>query len=399
MIEGKEWCTGCMACKNICPVQAIGQALDGYGFVVPTVDSDRCIHCGKCEAVCPLTKMDREKEKPKEILPLKAYAMYHRSKTVVASSSSGGAFYALSANVLKRGGIVFGCYYDITQKKAYLADTDQLPLESLLTSKYVESYIGFGFQKIKSQLDTGREVLFCGTPCQAAGLCSFLPKEYENLLVTDFTCGAVSAQVCLSDYLSSLERRFRSKLTAVQFRDKHYGWGQYCFQAEFENRKLYRKTAMSDPYFFCFLRSSMQRLSCHGCLFSACHFSDLVLSDFWKCDFFDVDRNDRHGISLALAMTKKGQQALEEAREQMHTEELDVKEAAYNLKIRSCPKEKRQEIFHDQSFAAKYGVAALRRELLSPQKRLYYAVRQFVMDHPILAAHFPGIVGNGQIMK
>lgn len=425
MIKISEQCTGCMACVNVCPAKAIRQTRNSYGFIMPEIDKDRCIGCGQCGEVCPIAKKDGKDHRgatgawcggvscQEEQQPLKAYSMFHRSADVVLRSSSGGAFYALSSRVLEEGGIVFGCCYDVKEKKAYLADTDHVALEALLTSKYVESYIGYGFRRLKKQLDFGRKVLFCGTPCQAAGLVYFLRKPYDNLLLVDFTCGAVSAQTCLRRYLVKLEKRFASKIIGVSFRDKHYGWGQYCFTVNFANGRVYRKTAMSDPYFFCFLRSSMQRLSCHGCGFSHYHFSDIILSDFWKCDSFAVERNERRGLSLVLAMTEKGEQALEEIGAMVHREELDVKEASYNLKRRSFSEGKLAEIYAHQACAAQKGVEVLRRRLLSPRKRLYFAFRQLIMDHPQLsfalpggrrltvdlARCFPGIPGNGQIMK
>lgn len=411
---------------NICPVHAIHQTLNAYGFVMPEIDSARCIRCGKCESVCPMVKAKADTETK---IPLKAYAMVHRLDDVVKISSSGGVFYALASLILEQGGIVFGCSYDIRRKKAYLADTDHVDLKELLTSKYVESYIGFGFKRVKAQLETGRKVLFCGTPCQAAGLVYFLKGSYDNLLIVDFTCGAVAAQTYLRDYLVKLEQKYKSKITKLSFRDKYYGWGQYCFLVHFKNGRIYRKTAMADPYFFCFLRSSMQRLSCHGCRFSERHFSDIVLADFWKCDDFAMNQNrnrdgdgnkkrnrnqsgdrsrnrdknrnkdKRRGISLTLAMTGKGVRALEVAGERMVVDVLDVTEASYNLQRRRCLKAKLPEIFAHQACASVYGVEVLRRKLLSPKQRCYFALRQFIMDHPMLAKGFPNIVGNGQIMK
>lgn len=398
MIKAEKECTGCMACRNICPVNAIGQIIDPRGYVMPAVNEAVCIGCGRCDEVCPLLA-DRLREE-KRHRPAGAYAVYHRSEEVVRKSSSGGAFYALASCVIGQGGIVFGCVYDAKQKTAYLTDTDRTPLEALLTSKYVESYIGYGMQRVREQLENGRKVLFCGTPCQAAGLRCFLGREYPNLLLVDFTCGAVSAQGYLSDYLTALEHRYRSQVKRISFRDKHYQWGQYCFCAEFENGKLYRRTAMSDPYFFCFLRSSMQRLCCHGCLFSDCHFSDVILADFWRCDqFAGIDRNGRRGLSLVLAMTEKGQKALEEIREQVHAEAVDVEKASYNLCARPYRDEKYPEILSDQMCAKERGVASLRRRLLDPKTRIRFAVRQFVMDHPKMERFFPHLRGDGQIVR
>jgi ferredoxin len=44
----KEACTGCGACLEICPVQAL--RLEGD---LPFVDEDWCIGCGVCATVCP----------------------------------------------------------------------------------------------------------------------------------------------------------------------------------------------------------------------------------------------------------------------------------------------------------------------------------------------------------
>ncbi len=393
MLNRKKECTGCMACASACPSGAITIKEDPYGFLMPEVDPDQCIECGLCNDICPILG------RPERTIPLEAWSLYHKSEEIVRISSSGGAFYGLAEQVLQQDGIVFGCYYDISQKRAYLADTDHLPLKALLTSKYVESDIGRdGLSRVVSEAEKGRQVLFCGTPCQAAGLRRLLQKEYDNLLIADFACGGVAAQPYLSDYLASLEEEYHSPVKRMSFRDKHYGWGQYCFYVEFENGEIYRKTAMSDPYFFCFLRSSMQRLSCHGCLFSDAHQSDLCLSDFWKCDFFDVDRNDRKGLSLALVFTEKGRKRIESLKETMHMQQLPVEEASYHLKSRFCPEEKLPEIYRDMTSARTEGVAALRNRLLSEEQKAFYDRRQQIMDDENERALHPDIVGNGQIM-
>ena len=426
-------CTGCMACRNACPTGAIGQKIDKYGFVMPCVDRDKCIGCGACVKACPAgmcrkvvaedssgenkSKLSLEKDSVNthKTFPIAAFSAYHREPRVQRISSSGGAFYALAKCVIENGGIVFGCRYDIELKGAFLADTDTYPLESLLTSKYVESYIGDGLKKVRSEVVKGRRVLFCGTPCQTAGVAQYILSTVktsktgssgelpENLLLVDFTCGAVSAQPPLREHLCNLERRYGAAAARMSFRDKDYGWGQYAFTAEFENGKKYRRTAMSDPYFWCFLRSSDQRLSCHGCRFSADHRSDIVLADFWRCYQFDVNRNDsggqRKGISLALAMTPKGLSALKEASGSLHMKRIDTKAASYNLTPRELNLKKLPEIRRDQYFAYKKGVRYLRRRILTPRERLHFAIRQFVMDSPVLTRLFPGTVGNGQIVR
>lgn len=402
MLNIKEECTGCMACVNKCPVSAIDIQKNEYGFVFPMINADKCINCNMCNQVCPIDDLEEhvplEKRVPKKINTLEAFSMFHNSEDVVEKSSSGGVFYGLAQNILKKNGIVFGCYYNIEQKRAYLTDTDHVSLDALLQSKYVESYIGAdSFKHIEDELKKGREVLFCGTPCQNAGLKSYLGKDYENILMVDFACGGVSAQPYLVDYLNKLESEYDSKICNISFREKYYGWGQNCLTLIFENGQIYRKTAMADPFYYCFLRSSMQRLSCHGCHFSDDHKSDISIADFWRCDHFDVNRNDRKGISLVLAFSEKGSRRIEELNASMHIEALPTHEASYNLQARYCPESKLEEIYRDMTIAYREGVTALRNRLLSEEEIEFYEKRQQIMDDEKESALHPDIVGRGQI--
>ena len=219
MLEIMKECTGCMACVNSCPVGAIKITEDKYGFLMPVIDAEACVNCGLCEKVCPINACEscETGEERKKTAPTEAYSMFHKSEEIVEMSSSGGVFYALADRVIKQGGVAFGCLYDIRKKEARLEDTDHVSLEAILTSKYVESSIGAdGFKRIEAEAEKGRQVLFCGTPCEAAGLRSYLKKDYDNLLIVDFACGGVAAQPYLRDYLISLEDRYGSPVKRMR---------------------------------------------------------------------------------------------------------------------------------------------------------------------------------------
>lgn len=59
------------------------------------------------------------------------------------------------------------------------------------SSKYVQSSLDDSFCKVKGYLDEGRQVLFSGTPCQIAGLKSYLKRDYGNLFAVDMVCKGV----------------------------------------------------------------------------------------------------------------------------------------------------------------------------------------------------------------
>ena len=93
-------------------------------------------------------------------------------------------------------------------------------LPKLQGSKYVQSSMNDSYQKVKRELQTGREVLFCGVPCQVAALKRYLGRNYENLLLVDILCHGVPSNKMLKDYLSFLSKKKQMEVESIQFRTK-----------------------------------------------------------------------------------------------------------------------------------------------------------------------------------
>ena len=53
LLDNLNACTGCTACANTCALGAITMVPNELGFAYPTVDSDICVDCGRCQKVCP----------------------------------------------------------------------------------------------------------------------------------------------------------------------------------------------------------------------------------------------------------------------------------------------------------------------------------------------------------
>ena len=213
-------CSNCGACYNVCPKEAIFVQEDGL-FYLPTVDTDRCVQCSLCVKVCPVNQ-DFEGNSP-----LEAYAGWSKDDRVVLNSSSGGVFYELAQIVLAKEGVVFAAAYTEDHKAVCFTSSDETPLRYMMKSKYVESLVGFSFKHIKAELEANRSVLFCGTPCQVAGLQHFLGKEYDNLLTCDFACGGLPSHRIYREYLHALENKYYSAVQNVDFRPKTHGWKRY----------------------------------------------------------------------------------------------------------------------------------------------------------------------------
>lgn len=327
-----EKCANCGACVNACPVAAIRVNSQDV-FYNMVIDNDICIRCGKCVQVCPIQHNDFEMN------VREAYWGYHKNKHILRKSSSGGAFAALTHVVLKKGGVVFGAAYE-DDLSVMIRSSMDVPVEAFYKSKYVESLVGDSFQQAKCILNQGRIVLYSGTPCQIAGLRSFLGKEYSNLYTCDFTCGGMPSHKMYKEHLAELEYRYGEKAKKVDFRPKTYGWSTHAIQIDFENGRKYVSPAILDSYFSTFLLKNVNvRDYCYQCKFSKQHMSDVTLADFWKYRTLIRKRPPEKGVSLVLANTEKGSSLLDETKEEMDLFALSVEDAIYNIREKSYTEE------------------------------------------------------------
>ena len=317
-------CANCGACYNACLKDAISVNSDGL-FYALTVDEDKCVSCGKCVALCPVNREEHRQD------VCSAIGGYSKDNKVVKRSSSGGAFYVFAQYILKSGGVVYGAAYSSDCRSVEMKSTDEVTLEELLRSKYVESLAGDSFKKIKKQLEDERMVLFCGTPCQVAGLKRYLGREYKSLYTCDFSCGGLPSHKIYNDHIDALETQYHSKIKSVNFRPKTYGWAIHAIRTEFFNGEVYNMPAMLDHYFAAFIQKHITtRYNCNYCKFANNHYSDIILADFWLNNTIShLQHND--GISLIIANSDKGEQLLNAVKECLVYEDIDIKKASYNL--------------------------------------------------------------------
>lgn len=320
-------CANCGACQNICPKDAIFVKKEDLFYKVD-VNSDLCISCGLCKKVCPVN----EPQVAQELSG--AYSVINKNSKVVKQSSSGGFFSALAEYVIKQNGIVFAAAYSGDFTEVIYTNSDVASLDSLRRSKYVESLVELSFREIRKNLEENRLVLFCGAPCQVAGLRRFLGSDYENLITCDFSCGGFPSHKIFQNYLKELTKKFNCKsIEEVNFRPKDYGWTIHSIRVKFKKGKVYRGLLSTDPYFHSFISSGLsKREYCYNCSFSDNHYADFILADFWKYASFDgFSRNDK-GISLILTNSKKAELFLQNVNNSLDIKQLDLNLAAYNIK-------------------------------------------------------------------
>lgn len=318
-------CANCGACYNVCPKDAIRVNVEGLFYSV-AVEEDKCVDCGLCQAVCPVnTKKEAQKT-------VGAYALVHNSDEIVKKSSSGGAFSALAEQVLARGGVVFGAAYDDDFRTVKICSTQTVLIDELRRSKYVESLVGNSFREVKLLLDAEKPVLYCGAPCQIAGLKRYLQRDYEQLLTCDFSCGGMPSHELYTQWLDGIRKNLGADICEVNFRPKTYGWSSYAVKIRAKNNKEYSKLALEDGYFKCFIGNHISvRDYCLHCNFANNHYADIVLADFWKHKSISNIRNENKGISLVISNSAKGDAAILGLARQCALTVLDLEQASYNL--------------------------------------------------------------------
>ena len=302
-------CCICGACANICPKQAIAFTKPIGGFSYPQIRADVCVGCNLCEKVCPVLNpygFPSEKREPE------AFAARSADLDTRRDSTSGAIFFEAGRVVLSRGGYVCGAVFDDNFRVKHVITGSEGELRRMRGSKYAQSDIGDTYVQIKRILDCGKEVLFCGCPCQVSALRRVLGKTYPNLLLLDFVCHGIPSQRMLDDYISELEQRKRAKAVDLRFRDKIRGWYNSSVVMTFDNGKTYSNPITVDPYMRSFLSGTTMKESCYACQFKGFSSgSDLTLGDFWGAEAVLKDWDDNTGISAVMANSEKGLALLE----------------------------------------------------------------------------------------
>lgn len=296
-------CALCGACINACPVDAIQMKKEYLDFQYPEIDSELCIHCNKCEKVCPVLC---EKIRPENGFPI-AYAAKSKNDSIRMQSSSGGIFYELASQMLQDGGYICGAVFDEHFHIRHIVSNKKTDLYRMMGSKYAQSDMGYCYREIEKLLERGKNVLFSGCPCQVAGLRTYLGKSHPNLLLVELICHGIPSDRMLQTYIGMQEKKYRAKLKRMDFRNKDKGWHNSAVRMEFENGKVYSEATTIDPYMNGFYKNTTLKTSCYKCKcrgFSTG--SDLVIGDFWGAEIEFSRIDDNKGISAVLVNTNIG---------------------------------------------------------------------------------------------
>lgn len=345
--KAKSECTGCGACQAVCPQQSISFIRDNEGFSYPIADNN-CVNCGKCKQICPVFNYN---PCPKSDCRQFCVAARHKDNHIWEQSSSGGAFSAICQAYCEEGDVIFGAKFEGT-RVVHDCVCSVAEIDCFRKSKYVQSDMQRSYHKIKELLISNKKVIFSGTPCQVAGVKSFLGKEYENLLCIDLVCHGVGSPEVFESYIEYLEKKYKSKVTSFTFRNKKVRMGrllEYITRIEFEDGR--KKENIKDLYNTAFIQTLFLRPSCGNCMYANTNrVGDITIADFKKKHELLPQVKTLDNFSTIIINTKKGAAVYEKLQDLMEIYPVKLEDIVQEnppLRLPSTINEKKECFFAD----------------------------------------------------
>ena len=303
-------CTGCTACKSICPVNAINLLFNERGFKYPVINNNKCIDCGLCEQVCSC--YEKEIKSPNRLDNQELYIAEHMDKDTQKLSQSGAVSFALGTEIIARGGTVYGCVYDENCKAIHRRCSTIQELEDTRGSKYVQSDLKETFTEVLSDLKSNKEVLFTGTSCQMEGLYLYLQAKKTNcdkLYTTDIICHGVPSPKVLEDFKVYTESKYNQKVKKIILRDNN------CLPNMYSTIVLENKQISNLYYLDIFYSNIALRECCGNCQYTTFDKpADITMGDIIGIDpKYSVLIDKKLPPSIVIVHSKKGQKLLHES--------------------------------------------------------------------------------------
>ena len=326
-IKNKVDCCGCNACGDACAHGAITFKTDIEGFWYPEVDKEKCVDCGLCEKVCPILHPADNIDRYNEAL---VFAAYTKDDEIRTDSTSGGIHSMLAQAMYNKNAYVGGAVYNEDHTVSQIIDDNPDRLKDIRSSKYLQSDSTGVYKDIKKRLREGREVFFCGCPCQIHALYKYLGnKEYDNLTTCDFICRGVNSPKVFLKYMDMLERQYGAKATKIKFKAKEWGWHNFSMRVNFANGEEYCKDRWHDLFFIGYLQAgNFTRPSCYECHFKGFpQKADITLADFWGIENIDKSMDQDRGTSLVMVNSDKGMKLFDSIKDKIEWRQFTMADA------------------------------------------------------------------------
>lgn len=362
-------CCGCASCRDICPKAAIVMQSDIEGFLYPKVDENKCVDCGLCKKKCP-TEITNLKG---DCRVQKSFSGRYREKHKVNQVSSGGLCDAVANYIIDLGGVVYGAGYTDDFHSVIVKRINRKEnLNQIRGSKYVQTIKTIGiYNQIKTDIKSGRQVLFIGLPCEVAAVKSHIGNS-ENLITIEIICSGVPSPEIHKQFACYIETKSKQLITSFNYRKKQYGWHWPYVEVKNGDRIIYNRSWSTMELGYAFM--VLVRPSCYNCKFKGKNnVADITAGDFWGLKKNDI-RYYKNGVSAIIAHNERAINLVKSLRE------FELQNATYeeieagNPRLYSSPRPRNNREQFSDLFVRK-GLIQAYIETLSFKDRL----RNFVM--------------------
>lgn len=305
---GLNKCTGCAACKQVCPNGAIKLEVseNEYCGLVSFYDTEKCVGCNKCREVCPVcNKPESNNTKEPD-----CYAVIASDK-IRSNSTSGGAFTLLAKEIFSMGGAVCGVSFDKDLHAHHIIIRKEEDLDLLRHSKYVQADCQEIYQDIEKAAAEG-PILIVGTPCQIAGMKKYFSMPMHNmnsdsLIFADLYCDHAPGALTFVNYLKDSFNIIDIK--RYTFRTKQRGWVADAATVLFDNGHVKTLDNSNDYYQQAYHAHLTTRKVCEHCEFAGNpRQGDLTIADYWWINESNPELDDHFGTSCVLVNNDKGRE-------------------------------------------------------------------------------------------
>lgn len=306
-----------------------------------------------------------------DLIDTVVYAARIKDRDVLNSSSSGGAFTALSDFFLEHGDAVVASAYDYYEHAVkYQLMQSKEQRDQAKGSKYIQSKPCDIFQQAYQWLvdhPHGR-LLFVGTGCQAEGFRQYvdIKKVRDRVWIVDIVCHGSPSPKLWREYAQQIQNRNKGTITYLTFKDKRNGWISPTAYAEINGEEV-----GIEEYVRIFYNQCVLRPSCYECPYATAERkTDITIGDFWHIEETIPDFYDKYGNSLFLIHTNQGEKLFNAIKVNLEYRLSDTKQCwQENLEAPTKRSEQRDKFWNDYQkkgvyfIMKKYGTTPLKSKI------------------------------------
>ena len=308
VVTANKLCFGCGTCRVVCGVDAITMRFNAIGQLLPEINPDRCVHCGRCYDICPGIHDARDPQDESERFVGNVAGVYVGRATddaIFSHAQSGGLATAGLTYLFRKEMIDAAVVCRIEYGEDYTSCAVVVTSAAELAACQGSSYAPVDMVSALKATTTCRSVAVVGTGCHIQGvtmLMRALPKRYGNItyrigLICDRVLCRTATEVLYGDH-------FVGKAKKLIWRDKSLSYQNARLLVENSNGERAEVPSWRRHE----LKKHFTSPRCLLCYDKLNNLADITLGDPWGMKA--IDR--KHGNSLIITRTEAGAQLIAE---------------------------------------------------------------------------------------